>query len=155
VPAGTSVLDGERALCYVRARKTSSDFDRARRQQEIMKALYEKAFSLGTLTDFGKIDALLDAVGNNLSTDMQLWEMQRFFELYQEKGFPKIAEQRVLDNSPEGLLYKPEGAGENGRAYILRPRGDNYDRIRDLFANLFSGGEKASPGDEKPAPNQN
>ncbi len=138
VPAGKSVLDGERALCYVRARVTSSDFDRARRQQEILAALQKKALSIGTLTDFGKINALLDALGNNVSTDMQIWEMQRFFELYKQKGFPQVVTQKVLDNSPEGLLYTPEGAGENGSAYILKPRGDNYEQIRKLFAELLN-----------------
>ncbi len=137
VPAGESTLDGENALCYVRARVTSSDFDRARRQQEILQALQQKMLSVGTLTSFSKINKLMDALGNNLRTDMQLWEMQRFFELYSDKGLPKIVTNQVLDNSPDGFLYLPEGAGENGRAYILRPRGGNYDRIHELFRGIL------------------
>lgn len=136
VPAGQNTLDGETALCYVRARVTSSDFDRARRQQEVIDAFQKKALSVGTLTDFSKISALLDALGDNIQTDMQLWEMQRFFTFYTEKGFPTVIAQRVLDSSEEGLLYVPEGAGKDGRAYILRPRGDNYDRIHALFEHI-------------------
>ncbi len=136
VPAGKVALDGEKALCYVRARVTSSDFDRARRQQEVIDAFQQKALAVGTLTDFSKINALLDALGENVQTDMQLWEMQRFFDFYTEKGFPRVADQRVLDNSPEGLLYTPEGAGKNGAAYILRPRGDNYDKIHEMFITI-------------------
>ncbi len=136
VPAGTTVLDGEKALCYARARVTSSDFDRARRQQEIINAFQEKALSVGTLTDFSKINALLNALGDNVQTDMQLWEMQRFFDLYKENGFPRLVDQRVLDNAEDGLLYAPKGAGENGAPYILRPRGDNYERIHELFAEI-------------------
>ncbi len=138
VPAGESTLDGERALCYVRARVTSSDFDRARRQQEIISALQQQMLSVGTLTSFNKINKLMDALGNNLRTDMQLWEMQRFFGLYSDKGLPKIIANQVLDNSPSGFLYLPEGAGENGRAYILRPRGNNYDRIHNLFRVILT-----------------
>ncbi len=138
VPAGENVLDGANALCYARARVTSSDFDRARRQHEILYAFQKKALSVGTLTDFAKLNALLSALGDNVQTDMQLWEMQRFFDFYTKKGFPRVIDQRVLDNSPDGLLYVPEGAGKNGAAYILRPRGDNYDRIHEMFAKIIA-----------------
>lgn len=138
VPAGTSNLNGARALCYVRARVTSSDFDRARRQQEVIQLLQQKALSLGTLTDFSRVNALMDVLGSNIRTNMQLWEMQRFFKIYSAKGFPQIVKQKVLDSSEEGLLYLPEGAGENGAAYILRPRGNNYDRIHALFRDSLS-----------------
>ncbi|MEA3323196.1 MAG: LCP family protein, partial [Patescibacteria group bacterium] len=86
VPAGVSILDGEKALCYVRARATSSDFDRARRQQEVIGQLKQKAVSMGVLADFGKVQELFGAVSGNMNTDMELWEMQRFFDLYQKMG---------------------------------------------------------------------
>lgn len=136
LPAGPNQLDGERALCYVRARSTSNDFERARRQQEILKLTQQKLLSIGTLADFGKVNALMDVAGDNVRTDLQLWEMQRFFELYQQIGTPAIT-QKVLDSSEEGLLYVPEGAGQNGTAYILLPRGDNYDRIHELFRTIL------------------
>lgn len=136
VPAGTNRMDGETALCYVRSRVTSSDFDRAKRQQEVIDAIQRKALSVGTLADFTKVNALFDALGNNIQTDMSLTDMQRFFGFYKEKGFPTVADQKVLDSSEEGLLYVPEGAGQNGAAFILRPRGDNYDRIHELFDRI-------------------
>ena len=133
VPAGVSILDGEKALCYVRARVTSSDFDRARRQQEVIEQLKNKALSIGVLTDFNKVQELLNAISGNFHTDMELWEMQRFFKLYQKMGDIKPV-HKVLDNSEEGLLYSHEG---DARGYILMPRGDTYDRIRELFANII------------------
>ncbi|HLB50734.1 MAG TPA: LCP family protein [Patescibacteria group bacterium] len=136
LPAGPNHLDGENALCYVRARSTSSDFERARRQQEILKLTQQKLLSVGTLADFGKLNALMDVAGDNVRTDMQLWEMQRFFELYQQIGTPTMT-QKVLENSEDGLLYVPEGAGQNGTAYILLPRGDTYDRIHELFRTIL------------------
>ena len=46
VPAGTANMDGETALWYVRSRYTSSDFDRTRRQQEVIEATFRKILSL-------------------------------------------------------------------------------------------------------------
>lgn len=134
VPAGVSILDGERALCYVRARYTSSDFDRARRQQEVIGQIKQKALSMGVLTDFGKVQGIYSALSDNVNTDMELWEMQRFFDLYKKMGDDVVITHKVLDNSEEGLLYSHEG---DERGYILIPRGDTYDRIRELFANII------------------
>jgi LCP family protein required for cell wall assembly len=38
-------MDGFTALCYSRMRKASSDFDRLRRQQEVIQAMFNKLFS--------------------------------------------------------------------------------------------------------------
>ena len=136
LPAGDNMLDGDKALCYARARYTSSDFERARRQQEVMKLVKDKALSLGTLTDFSKVSALLDSLGNNVSTNMAVWEMQRLFDLYQKAGATNDINQKVLEASDAGLLYNPPETKETG--YILLPIGDNYDRIHELFKNSLT-----------------
>jgi LCP family protein required for cell wall assembly len=136
LPAGENLLDGEKALCYARARYTSSDFDRARRQQEVIKLIKAKALSLGTLTDFSKVTAMLDSLGNNVSTNLEAWEMKRMLELYQKAGDAGNINQKVLENSEEGLLYNPPQTKETG--YILLPIGDNYDRIKELFRNSLN-----------------
>lgn len=135
LPAGTNHLDGATALCYVRARDTSSDFDRARRQREVIEQIKVKALSLGTLSDFSKINAMFDALGNNVRADMAAWEMKALWELEQKMSQANYKRtDRGLDNSEEGLLYNPEQTPETG--YILLPRGDNYDRIHEMFRNL-------------------
>lgn len=136
LPAGDVLLDGEKALCYARARYASSDFDRARRQQEVIKLIKDKALSLGTLTDFSKVSAMLDSLGNNTSTNLEAWEMKQMLELYQRAGDAGNINQKVLENSPEGLLYAPTQVKETG--YILLPIGDNYDQIRELFRNSLN-----------------
>lgn len=42
---GMVPMDGADALWYARARMRSNDFDRGRRQQDVLRALYHKAFS--------------------------------------------------------------------------------------------------------------
>jgi LCP family protein required for cell wall assembly len=136
LPAGDVTLNGEKALCYVRSRVTSSDFERARRQQEVIQGIKKKALSIGVLSDFSAVNKMLDSLGNNTRTNMQLWEMKRFFELYQQIGDVKI-NQKVLENSEEGLLYTPTGDEWKKAGYILFPRGDNYDRIKEAFAKIL------------------
>ena len=49
VNPGTIHMDAETALWYVRSRKTTSDLDRIRRQQEVLKAMTKKVVSLDVL----------------------------------------------------------------------------------------------------------
>ncbi|HOW60239.1 MAG TPA: LCP family protein [Candidatus Moranbacteria bacterium] len=135
LPAGTQTLNAKQTLCFVRSRETSSDFERAKRQQIIIKEIQKKVTSIGTLSDFSKVNAILDALGNNVKTDMQAWEMKRLYDLYKTMQSPQIA-QRVLENSQEGLLYVPAETPERG--YTLQPIGDNYDRIHEMFKNIFT-----------------
>lgn len=141
LPAGKQTLSGEQALCYARSRKTSSDFERARRQQMIIQKIKEKALSVGTLTDFGKINNVIDSLGNNIKTDLQAWELKRLYEIQGKLNNPQML-QKVLENNQEGLLYAPEQRPETG--YILLPIGDNYDKIREAFVNIFNNSQAAN-----------
>lgn len=134
LPSGDNQLDGKTALCYVRSRYGSSDFERAKRQQQVLQIIKDKLFSLGTLTDFSKVNGIMNALGDNVRTDMQLWEMQQLYDIAKTMPNPQIY-QRVMEDSEEGLLYYP---GEGAAGYILLPRGDNYDRIHEMAANIFS-----------------
>jgi LCP family protein required for cell wall assembly len=138
LPAGNNHLDGETALCYARARENTSDFDRAKRQQVILKALKDKLVSLGTLTDFGKLNAILNAIGDNVRTDMKSHEMKKFYEKYAGLQNAQIY-QRVFENSEEGMLMVPSDAPE-GAGYVLIPRAgwDNYSQIHSVCQNIFS-----------------
>ncbi|NTW27271.1 MAG: LCP family protein [Candidatus Moranbacteria bacterium] len=144
LPAGKQTLSGEKALCYARARKTSNDFERAKRQQYVIQQIKNKALSMGTLTDFNKVNGIIDSLGNNVSTDLQAWEMKRFYDLQSTMQNPQML-QHVLENTDEGLLYTPQSTPETG--YILAPIGDNYDKIRQLFKDIFI---VASQSDSEP-----
>lgn len=133
--AGTQTLNGTQALCFARSRETSSDFERAKRQQIIIQKIQEKIISLGTMSDFGKVNAMLDTLGNNVKTDLQAWEMKRLYDLYKDMQNMQVV-RRVLESSEEGLLYFPETTPEKGS--ILSPIGDNYDKIHEMFKKIFT-----------------
>jgi LCP family protein required for cell wall assembly len=65
---GPQTMDGRRALEYARSRMSTSDFDRARRQQEVLVAIRQKALrpaSIPRLPALGLI--VLDSLETNLS----------------------------------------------------------------------------------------
>ncbi len=136
LPAGRNHIDGQKALFFVRARYTSSDFDRAKRQQQVLLALKDKMLSLGTLTDFGKVNNILNVLGDDVRADMDISEMKKFFALANKEQNPSI-KQKVLDTSDEGLLYSSRADTPEGKTYVLLPSGGNYDKIHEMCKNIF------------------
>lgn len=133
VPQGYQNLDGETALYYVRARYSTSDFDRARRQQDVLLGIKNKALNLGVLANPLKINKLLDIVGNNVRMDMNIGEMNQTIEIVKNIDKANVI-KKVFDTTPAGLLY--ETHTDKGM-YILLPEGDNFRRIHEACENIF------------------
>ncbi|MBN8580727.1 MAG: LCP family protein [Anaerolineae bacterium] len=72
VGPGQVHMDGDLALWYARSRSKSSDFDRGRRQQEVIRTLFQKALQTGT---FGKVPQLYNDFSSTVLTDMGLGDM--------------------------------------------------------------------------------
>ena len=70
VPAGLNHMDGETALWYARSRYSTSDFDRSRRQQEVVMALFNRILSLNGLE---KAPELYDIYVENVTTSL-VWQ---------------------------------------------------------------------------------
>lgn len=133
LPAGKQTIDGKTALLFVRARFSTSDFDRAKRQQQILVAVKEKAFGLGALSNPFKVISILNSIGNHLRTNAELWEMQELAVLSGRINSSNI-KRKVFNTSQEGLLYDSRDA--NG-SYILLPEGESFDKIREACRNIF------------------
>jgi polyisoprenyl-teichoic acid--peptidoglycan teichoic acid transferase len=136
LPAGKNHLDGQKALFFVRARYASSDFERAKRQQQILIALKDRMLSLGTLSDFGKMNNILNILGDDVRTNMDISEIKKFFDLANAMKESQI-KQKVFDTSPEGLLYASKADTPEGKTYILLPSGGNYEKIHEACRNIF------------------
>lgn len=74
VGPGEVFMDGDLALWYARSRSKSSDFDRGRRQQEVLRTLFNKALQTGTFT---KIPQLYNDLSSSVLTDLGLADMLR------------------------------------------------------------------------------
>ncbi|CAL9439155.1 Polyisoprenyl-teichoic acid--peptidoglycan teichoic acid transferase TagU [Streptomyces sp. enrichment culture] len=96
LPAGRVTLDGERALGYVRVRKTlgnGSDTGRMERQQRFLGALVEKVRSNDVLLNPVKLYPVLDAATSALTTDPGLASLRGLYEL--ARGLRDIPTERV------------------------------------------------------------
>lgn len=90
-PNGVATLDAEHALYLAQARGDAaptygfeqSNFDRERNQQKIIVAMRDKALSSGTLTNLGAVTGLIDALGNNLRTNVQTKEIRTLMDVLQ------------------------------------------------------------------------
>ncbi len=74
---GLQRLNGEEALALARTRKKDNDIERGKRQQEIIKAMVDKATSGTSVTKYGKV---IDAIGSNLRTNMTFDEIKSFID---------------------------------------------------------------------------
>ncbi|PAE17960.1 hypothetical protein CHH91_00185 [Virgibacillus sp. 7505] len=72
---GLQELNGEEALALARTRHYDNDIERGKRQQEIIKAMITKASSAGSVF---KYDALIQDVGDNLSTSLTFDQIKSF-----------------------------------------------------------------------------
>jgi LCP family protein required for cell wall assembly len=69
VGPGVVHMDGDLALWYARSRKKSSDFDRGRRSQEVLRALYAQALRTDAIS---KIPQLYNDFSSTVITDLNL-----------------------------------------------------------------------------------
>ncbi|USG66897.1 LCP family protein [Brevibacillus ruminantium] len=74
---GLQTLNGEEALALVRTRKIDSDLERGKRQQLVLESIFKKALTIGSLPKYG---ALLEALGDNLKTNMHLQDLEAFYQ---------------------------------------------------------------------------
>ena len=73
VSVGSNTMDGATALWYVRSRHTSNDFDRTRRAQEVMSAMFQKIMSLDALNRGAELyNLFVSSVETNLPVDKAL-----------------------------------------------------------------------------------
>lgn len=158
-PAGKELMDGERALSYVRARYVEGpeggDFARAARQQHLLLAMREKIFSANTAFDIRAVSGILDALGDNVATNFNLWEVRRLFELF--RVIPKDnIHTAILSTGNNGLLVGGTEILDGTPASILRPRAgaENYDQIKEFVKNIFKEAKSDSLDSKAPSATQ-
>lgn len=133
IKKGIQQMDGTTALKYARSRESTSDFDRARRQQQVMVAIKDKAGSLGILSNPKKIVDLINVLGDHIYTNFSLDELTRLISIAKDVDSTKI-KQVVLSNASDGLLVSSSGTSAG---YVLKPKTGNYLQIQQLSKDIF------------------
>jgi len=122
---GPQDMDGERALQYARSRMSTSDFDRAARQQLILLAIREKA--LKNLNIVTKLPSLIVTMGSMVKTDMKSDEMLELAALGPQIDLSNI--RQLVIQKPMVYGYRtPLGAA------VQLPK---WDLIHAAVADMF------------------
>jgi LCP family protein required for cell wall assembly len=138
IDAGFQEIDGETALKFVRSRKTTSDFDRAARQQQVLMAIKDKALSGNVLTSPSKIKKLYQSISGNINTNVTLREMLALASFAKDFDRENMV-MKVLHDDPSrdgGFLYTPERKYYNGQ-FVLVPDGVSLDMIHKYADLIF------------------
>jgi len=100
---GIQQLNGRESLALARTRKLDSDVERGKRQQMILQSLMKQAFTLKSVSKYGDV---IDAVGDNMKTNMTFNEMKSFFE-YAKGGMPDVETISLegTDGRTNGIYY--------------------------------------------------
>lgn len=132
--AGKQHLDGETALKYSRSRQTTSDFDRAKRQQQVIMGMKEAFLDKGVIQGATVLVQMIDVISDHLETDLKIWEWERVVKLVRDWGDEISINNFVFDNTDEGMLMD-EMVDE---VYVLVPSAGDFEEIQDFVEGQIS-----------------
>ncbi len=126
IDAGENHLNGEMALWYARSRYSTSDFDRGRRAQELIRGFFNKLMSLDALS---KTPELYQQFQNSVEMNIPLDKIVELLPL--SLSLPKDGNFRQFVIGPDqvNVWIPPSGA------YLLLP---NQDAIRSILIEAFT-----------------
>ncbi len=132
IPEGRQVLNGEEALYYIRSRRSTSDFDRSRRQHMVLDALREKALSLKILANPIKALEILDVLGDNARTTMNISDINKVLSLAGENQ-SVVPENNVLTPGRNSAIKEDNIDGK----YVIVPKRGDWEDVRSYFGSIL------------------
>jgi LCP family protein required for cell wall assembly len=126
VPSGPVNMDGETALWYVRSRGTSSDFDRTRREQEVLEAVFWKLLSLDAIT---KAPELYEQYKQTVVTDIGIVDILPLLPLAVDLGSSGNIHRYAVGPA------QVDPYTTSGGAAVLLPK---YDVILDILRQALN-----------------
>lgn len=147
---GLAHMNGDTALKFVRSRHAKgsegTDFARSQRQEKVIEALKNKAFSLQILNP-ARILGLYYTLEQSIDTDVKENEFDDFIKVAQKLQKAKI-QSVVIDNgdlkdSRGGLLTHPDISEIYNFEWVLIPRAgkDRYSEIHEYIRCRLEQGE--------------
>lgn len=129
---GVHAMDGDFALWYARSRVTTSDFDRGRRQQQLLRGMLNRGVDLGLVT---QVPSLYTALRDSVDTDLDIGRIFRIASLA-----PQIRESGVqhlyVAGKTQPWLVPP--AVEGGVAdQVHLPIWEGGGMMEETFLRLF------------------
>jgi len=125
VNPGVIHMDGDLALWYARSRQKSSDFDRGRRQQEVLRAIFTQTLQTGTLK---RVPELYNDVKDSVETDIGLADILQL----------SIYAPKMTNADIRSYYIRPPYVSSwitDGGAYVLSP---NQELLSQLLTEALS-----------------
>jgi hypothetical protein len=123
--AGVHHLDGKAALRYVRTRRNGTDYDRARRQHQFLKAVWDQFRGPDLL---GKLPGLLSSLAGSYQTDMNVIDILALAPVALELSPQRIRSRYVGPNQVTNWVN-----ADGWKVLLPLP-----DRIQQLVASLYA-----------------
>lgn len=153
LPNGKVTLNGQTALNLARARGDpcscgqyaygfpQSDYNRTQHQRQMLKALMQKAQSVGVLANPIKISGLFNSFGNNILTDLNLQDILRLIQITKGMNVSNLRPLAISDSGPNALLTNYT-APDGEEALIPKAGVDNFSKIQQFYKQLSSNNPK-------------
>ncbi|NDJ86276.1 MAG: hypothetical protein GYB66_10350 [Chloroflexi bacterium] len=113
IDAGLHHMDGETALWYARSRVTTSDFDRNRRHQILLRGIWRR-FDAASMWD--RIPDLWDAFSDTIDTDLTLDQILSLVPIGIQLS-PDMIESHFIGPDQVEFVQSPQG----GSVLVLKP----------------------------------
>lgn len=133
VKKGLNELNSDRALKYVWARLTTNDFDRSRRQREVLTAIKNKAEKTGALKNPVFMIKVLDNLGSHVKTTMTAEELMIAADTINTLDMDNMIQKGydTSDDSPFTSQNDPV------IGYVIIPRSGNFTTFQKDIQGIF------------------
>ena len=134
IKKGWRYLDGELALKYIRTRHIGEgDFDRMKRQQQVIYAIKQKITGLNPILDLPKYIKIFYSLKTHINTDLKLSEI-----IYLVKEIRKIDSyqiKHIVIDKKSGVLTSGKITLNGYPASVLLPKQgiNNYQEIKNFI----------------------
>ena len=124
---GIHHMDGDLSLWYARSRRTTSDFDRGRRQQQILRAMFNQGLDLNLLP---QVPSLWETYKEKVETDIDIGLILQLATLA-----PQIRENGIQNLYLGGKVESWEVPSNGAQVQLPIWQGD--DMMQETMARLF------------------
>ncbi len=81
IPAGLQIMDGRTSLIYARSRHGSNDFDRSKRQQQVLKDVLNQVRSRGLAANMSLLPKWISVLEQNVRTTLPIGDISTMTDL--------------------------------------------------------------------------
>ncbi len=146
-PNGAVNLNGKQALNLARARGDAygsygfpaADFDRTQHQRQMLTAIKTKSSSTAVISNPFKVASLVDAVGNNVKTNLEVNEIETLYTYMKKIDDSKIDSFNINGLKGKNTTMLQNYASPDGQSALIPAAGlDDFTDIQKQIQKIFT-----------------